>query len=240
MLVFEIKNLSVKFEDYYALRDITDFISKGEVYCIAGNTGSGKTTLLKSMVGLVFPTAGRVELYGKNIFKFSQKEMLEYHKNCGFVFQNAALISNLSIYENLSLYYNYHTYMSEEEIYDRIKYYLDYFGFDNDLSLRPASLSMGERMILNIVRAISHEPEILFFDNPFASLDTLAQRKVTKIISEMKQKGCTIILVTNDPEYIFSLADKVVILENGAIIEKGDIKEIKNTKNEEVKNLLGI
>jgi len=240
MIVFEIKNLNVKFDDSNVLKGINDYISKGEVYCLSGETGSGKTTLLKCMVGLIFPFSGKIELYGKNIFRFSQKEMLEYHKNCGFVFQNAALISNLSIYENLSLYYNYHTNLSEKEIYEKVRYFLDYFNFDNDLSLRPACLSIGERMIINIVRAISHNPEILFFDNPFASLDISNRKKLKKLILNLKRESKTIVIVSNDPDVIFDIGDRIAILYQGSIIEKGNVEEIKNVKDERVKDLLSI
>ncbi len=238
MVTIEIDNLTVKFEDYFVLNNITEYISKGEIFCIFGPTGSGKTTLLKSIVGLVFPYSGKVLIEGKNIFKFSQKNMLEFHKNCGFVFQNAALISNLSIYENLSLYYNYHTNMKEKEIYEISSYYLNLFNFDNDLSLRPSSLSIGEKMIVNIVRAISHDPDYLFFDNPFASLDVTNQRKVKNIIYEMKEKNKTVIVVTNDSKTLFEIADRIAILDEGVIIERGEKKDILNSNNPRVKEIL--
>jgi len=240
MISIEIKNLNVKFENYQVLRNINDYIIKGEVYGIFGPTGSGKTSLLKSIVGLIFPESGKVEIMGKNVFKFSQKQMLDFHKNCGFVFQNSALISNLSIYENLSLYYNYHTDMKEKEIYEIVKYYLDFFNFDNDLSLRPASLSIGEKMIVNLVRAISHDPEFLFFDNPFSSLDPNSQRKVIKLILEQKEKNKTIVVVTNDSRTLLEIADKIAILEEGVIIEKGLKGEIVESKNQRVRELIGI
>ncbi len=238
MVTIEIKDLSVKFEDYFVLKNVNDYISKGEIYCIFGPTGSGKTTFLKTIVGLVFPHSGKVYIEGKNLFKFSQKQMLDFHKNCGFVFQNAALISNLSIYENLSLYYNYHTNMKEKEIYEISNYYLKQFNFDNDLSLRPASLSMGEKMIVNIVRAISHDPAYLFFDNPFASLDIINQRKVKKLILDMKENNKTIVVVTNDAKTIYEMADKIAIIEEGVIIEKGSKEEVFNTTNQRVKEIL--
>ncbi|MCX7820818.1 MAG: ATP-binding cassette domain-containing protein [Brevinematales bacterium] len=203
-----------------------------------GPTEAGKATVLEAMVGLVFPQSGKVYIEGKNLSKFSQKQMLDFHKNCGFVFQNAALISNLSIYENLSLYYNYHTNMKEKEIYEIANYYLKQFNFDNDLSLRPASLSIGEKMIVNIVRAISHDPDYLFFDNPFASLDITNQRKVKKLIFEMKEKDKTVVVVTNDSKTLFEIADKIAILEEGVIIERGSKDEIVNTKNPRVKEIL--
>ncbi|MGC8764466.1 MAG: ABC transporter ATP-binding protein [Brevinematia bacterium] len=240
MVSIEIKNLTVKFDDYIVLRDISDFISTGELYCIFGPAGCGKTTLLKAIVGLVFPQSGRVEVNGKNIFKFSQRQLLDFHKNCGFVFQNAALISNLSVYENLSLYYDYHTSLREREVKEIIQFYLDYFGFDNDINLRPASLSSGEKMIVSIVRAISHEPDFLFLDNPFSSLDVHTQRKLKKVMIEFKEKNKTVVFATSDSKTIIEIGERIAILDEGVIIEKGSKEDILNTGNEKVKEFLGI
>ncbi len=240
MVSIEIQNLTVKFEDRIVLNDISDYISTGELYCLYGSAGSGKTTFLKAIVGLIYPQSGKVKVDGKNIFKLSQRQILEFHKNCGFVFQNSALISNLSIYENLSLYYKYHTNLREKEIYDIIKYYLDYFSFENDLSYRPASLSTGERMIVNIVRAVTHNPDFLFLDNPFSSLDVKSQKKLKNLLIEFKEKNKTIVIATNDSKTLLEIADRIAILEEGVIIEKGDKEEILKTKNEKVKEMLGI
>ncbi len=151
-----IKDVTLQFDKTVVINSLTERISDGEVCAVLGLSGSGKTSLLKIATGLTLVNSGEVEVNGKNIYKYSQRQMLEYHKNCGFVFQNSALISNMSIYENLSLYYNYHTNMSEKEIYEKIKKYLDYVGFKDDLSQRPGILSTGEKMLVNIVRAVSH------------------------------------------------------------------------------------
>ncbi len=225
-----IKDVTMKYANASVIDNLTERISDGEFYAILGISGSGKTTLLKIAAGLSLITSGVVEVDGKNIFKYSQKQMLDYHRCCGFVFQNSALISNMSIYENLSLYYNYHTDLSEKDIYQKIKKYLDYVGFDNDISQRPNILSTGEKMLINIIRAVSHEPDFIFWDSPLSNLDTHYQNRIRKIIMDFKNQKKTMIMATGDTDFAFSIADRIGILKKGKIIESGTTEEIKNSK----------
>ncbi|MGA2142399.1 MAG: ABC transporter ATP-binding protein [Brevinematales bacterium] len=224
-----IKDVTVRFNKSVVIDKLTERLSDGDFYVMLGLSGSGKTTLLKIIAGLAFVSSGSVEIGGENIVKYSQRQMLDYHRCCGYVFQNAALISNMSIYENLSLYYNYHTDLSEKDIYLKIKKFLDYVGFDNDISQRPNILSAGEKMLVNIVRAISHEPEYIFWDSPLSNLDTHYQNRVKKIILDFKKQKKTMVLATGDIDFAFSIADKIGILQKGRIIESGTPGDIKNS-----------
>jgi phospholipid/cholesterol/gamma-HCH transport system ATP-binding protein len=225
-----LKDVTLKFGKTVVIDKLTERFPEGEVYVILGLSGSGKTSLLKIAAGLSLINSGSVEVNGKNILRYNQLQMLDYHRCCGFVFQNSALISNMSIYENLSLYYNYHTDLSEKEIYQKIKKYLDYTGFDNDISQRPGIFSTGEKMLINIVRAVSHEPEFIFWDSPLSNLDSHYQKRVKNIIEDFKKQKKTMILATGDVDYAFSVADKIGILKKGRIIESGTPEEIKNSK----------
>lgn len=234
-----IKNLNIRYEDNLILNNINEYFQDAQLYGLIGSSGSGKTTLLKAIAGLLIINEGSIEVNGRNIVKASQRRMLDYHKNCGFVFQNSALISNMSIYENLALYYQYHTDMTDKEIYTRIKYYLDYTGFTDDISRRPTALSLGEKMLINIIRAISHEPEYIFWDNPLPNLDISTQRKVKQIITDLKKQGKTMVLVSNDSKFVLSVADKVGILTFGKIIESGTPEEVERSDIDLTKELLG-
>lgn len=234
-----LKNIFLKFDDSIIINNLSENIYNGELYALIGSSGSGKTVLLKIIAGLTLFNSGSIEVNGKNITKFSQRQMLDYHKNCGFVFQNSALISNMTIYENLSLYYNYHTDMPDEEIYEKIKKFLDYEGFSQNLGLRPSAISVGERMLVNIVRATFHGPEFILWDNPLADLDAIYQRRVKKIIADLKKQNKTMILVTNDFDFALSNADRIGILHNGKIIESAAPIEIKDSSNAITRELMG-
>jgi phospholipid/cholesterol/gamma-HCH transport system ATP-binding protein len=234
-----IKNILLKYDTASVINDLTERIEDGETYALTGPSGCGKTSLLKIIAGLALVNGGEVIVGGKDILRVNQKQMLDYHRICGFVFQNSALISNMSIYENLSLYYNYHTDLTEKEIYEKIKFFLDYVNFTDDLASRPAVLSTGERMLINIVRAISHDPEFIFWDNPLASLDPIYQKRTKNIILDLKKKRKTMVLVSNDFDFMFSVADKIGVLYQGKLIDSGTPEDIRQSEHEIVKELLG-
>ncbi len=235
-----VKDVVLRYDKKTIIDKLTERIPDGEVYVIMGLSGGGKTSLLKIIAGLALVNSGSVEVNGRNIFRYSQGQMLEYHRHCGFVFQNSALISNMSIYENLSLYYKYHTDFKEKEIYEKIKKYLDYTGFDNDLSLRPNTISTGERMLINIVRAVSHEPEFIFWDNPLSNLDTHYRNRIKNIIVDFKKEKRTMVIATGDIDFAFTIADKIGILNRGKIVESGTPEEIKSSDYGPTKEILNM
>lgn len=233
-----IKDLFVKYENSIVLNKINEVIEDGMLYVLLGPSGSGKTTFLKGVAGLLFQPRGRVEINGRNIYDLPPRQMLEYHTNCGFVFQNSALISNLSIYDNLALYYRYNTNLSEKEIQKKIFNCLEKINFNDDVNQRPAALSMGERMLINIIRAISHNPEYIFWDNPFSSLDIINEKNVKNIIIDLKSKGKTMILVTTNIDFALSVADKIGVIYEGNLIDRGTPQEIINSKISVTQTLL--
>ena len=233
-----LKNLCLKFQEHVVFDYLSERIEDGETYVLLGYSGSGKSTLLKVISGLLFPAKGEVVIGGENIFDFSKHKMLEFHKSSGFVFQNAALISNLNVFENLALFYQYHMNMPDEEIIKRVQPYLDDVRWDDDLKLRPSMLSTGERILVSIIRAISHDPDFIFWDEPSANLDNLTSKKVDEIFWKLKKQRKTMILVTNNIQFGLPLADRVGILYNGKIIESGTPAEMKKSDNEITRSLL--
>ncbi|OHD57503.1 MAG: hypothetical protein A2Y33_05910 [Spirochaetes bacterium GWF1_51_8] len=233
-----LKNICLTFGDHMLFDNLSERIEDGETYVLLGYSGSGKSTLLKTISGLLFPNKGEVIIGGKNIFSYTKSEMLNLHKHSGFVFQNAALISNLSIFENLALFYQYHYGWKDDAVMERIQPHLDSVGWDDDLSLRPGTLSTGERILVSIIRAISHDPEFVFWDEPSANLDNLTMKKANEIFLKLKKQGKTMILVTNDIRFGLPLADKIGILHQGKIIESGRPADLKKSDNEVTRSLL--
>ena len=222
-----IKNLSLFLGEALILDSIEDFIPDGTVYYLVGKSGSGKTSLLKTVAGLQLVQKGEIVVGGRNILRFNQKEMLDYHCQCGFVFQNAALISNMTIEDNLLLYFRYHEGLSTREGRKKIMPYVEMFQLENELKLRPASLSMGERMLVNIIRAVMHDPMYIFWDNPLANLDPVSKRKVRTLFGELKEGGKTMLLVSDDFDFGFRVADKVAYLEEGRLLFSGTPSEAR-------------
>ncbi|URA09705.1 ATP-binding cassette domain-containing protein [Thermospira aquatica] len=233
-----IKKLSLVMGDSVILDSIEEFIPSGTVYYILGKSGSGKSLLLKTIAGLQLVQKGEIIVDGKNILNFNQREMLAYHCRCGFVFQNAALISNMSIEENLTLFFRYNYNMSFKESIKKVMPYIEMFQLEKELKYRPAALSMGERMLVNIVRAIMHDPEYIFWDNPMANLDPASKKKVRSLFVELKEKGKTMLLVSDDVPFGSCVASRIGYLEEGKLLFSGSLEEAKKSGLEGLGTLL--
>ncbi len=236
----ELKSLNLKYGDCQVLDNMNVSIENGESFAFVGPSGCGKTTLLKVISGLAYPDSGQVLYNREAVHDFSKTKMLEYHEKSGFVFQNAALVGNMSIYENLSLYYIYHTTMKEEEIRHKIQELVDLFKFTDDLKNRPSSLSTGEKMVVSIMRAIAHDPEIVFWDEPLVNLDNNTTRKVKGVMTDLKKKGVTQILATYDGRLAMTQADRIAVMDLGRIIYIGTPQELENSQDEDIRHILNL
>lgn len=236
-----VRNLCVNFGETILFDNLCEDFESGELYILVGPSGGGKSSLLKVISGLFPWCNGSIEFDGEDILKYSKEKMLNLHKRSGFVFQNAALINNMSIFGNLTLYYHYHhPEISDEEIMEKLQFYFDWVGFTDDVNMRPSTLSTGERMMVSLIRAIIHEPEYIFFDEPIANIDAIATKKVKEITLDLKKKGKTMIMVTHDLTFGFAVADKIGILAEGKIIESGTREEIINSSNKITRQVMNL
>ena len=234
-----LENVGLESNATQILKGINETIYQGELYCILGTSGSGKSSLLKVINGLLIEIQGKVIIENKSIYNYTPKQMLNYHNQCGFVFQNAALINNMTIFDNLALPFQYHTNLTKVEIFEKIEPHLAYFNVDTTLlEQRPAFLSSGEKQIFGIIRAILRDPEYLFWDQPLSTLDHIIQGKVKKLIEKFRSEGKTTILVSNDSKYILKVADRVGILHQGKLIASNTPKIIKKLKDSIIESLI--
>lgn len=238
MNTIELYNVTLQTGESTLLEDISIQIKEGELFGIMGTSGSGKSTLLKVINGLAIDVEGEVLLKGENIYQFRPEKMLEYHTRAGFIFQNAALISNMSVMENLALGFQYHQGMNMQEVFEQVEPHLEYFGISGQLlSQRPGTLSSGEKMLISIVRALAKNPEFIFWDQPLAPLDFIHQRKLLRLIEKYKEEGRTMIMVTNHSEIAMDYSDHLGILEEGRLIASGTPQALRRSRNKTVKML---
>ncbi len=234
-----LQSVSVHFGDRDALRGVDLSFPAGKSTVIMGPSGSGKSTLLKTAAGLIPPDAGRVLFRGRDMLLLSEGGMRELRKASGFVFQDGALWENKTLMENLALPLEVHfPELGPAEVRRRVARALERGGLADSAELRPARLAGGEKKIASFLRALITEPSILFMDEPTLSIDHTMEEKVRRMIADLKARGCSIIAVTHDPELTSTLADRLVVLDGGAVREAGDFHTVKHSRDQRTREIL--
>ncbi|MBI4618776.1 MAG: ATP-binding cassette domain-containing protein [Desulfobacterales bacterium] len=234
-VVVKIDNLNFSYNGEDVLSRVTMRVFSGEIFVIIGPSGSGKSTLLKLCAGLFHPKDGDVDIKGINVHKAPKDRIRKLRGKMGFVFQDAALISNTCIFDNVALPLRYHTDLRETEIEKMVSQKLDLLQIDRSYYyLLPAQLSLGLKRSVGVARALVIEPDIVFFDEITASFDSQTIQKISMIIKDIKNLKVTSIIVTGDTSLAYSIADRIAIIKNGKIIQTGTPDEIRNSQDPDV------
>jgi phospholipid/cholesterol/gamma-HCH transport system ATP-binding protein len=236
----EVKGLRKRFGEAEVLRGISFTLDKGETLVVMGGSGSGKTVLLRHIAGLIRPNAGEVSVFGIEISRLSEEELLPIRRRMGYVFQGAALFDSLSVYENVAYPLREHTSFPESEIRDRVVHVLSLVGLGEDvLTKLPSELSGGMRKRVGIARSLVIEPEMLLFDEPTAGLDPTNSKMVADLIVKLKSGVCdTSIVVTHDVELARTVADRVAILMDGGFAVLGAVDDVMTSRDPAVQAFL--
>jgi ABC-type transporter Mla maintaining outer membrane lipid asymmetry ATPase subunit MlaF len=225
--IIELKKVTVTVVDYTVLSGLSVAFPEGEITCIVGKSGSGKSTLLKTSAGLVIPQWGQVFFRGKNLARMNSLEELTFRKKAAFGFQDAALWENQSIYNNLSLPVALHNPgISKTESDRRVKMAVQTVGYNEGLAFRPADLSTGEQKLISLARSLILEPELLFLDEPTASLDEDSVDRLIDILKNIKKEGRSMIIVSHDGRLIAELADRLCVVAQGSIAGFGTVEQV--------------
>lgn len=214
--IIEICNLTKTFSNgFTAVENINLSIKQSEFTIIAGANGSGKTVLMKHLNGLLTPTSGKVKLNGVNI----QKDLQTVRQKVGLIFQNSDIQIVGQTVERDIAFGPENMNLSKIEIQKRVDFSLEATGLQELRKHQAYNLSGGEKKRLGIAGVLAMDPEILIFDEPFAGLDYPGVKSVLKTIVDLHREGKTIILITHDLEKSLSHSDKLVIMQNGEIVE---------------------
>ena len=202
-----------------AVNEVSFEIKEGEFVSITGRSGSGKSTLLYQLGLLDRPTYGEILIDGKDVSKLSSQERTIFRlENLGYVFQDYALLPELTALENVIL-----PLMASEEKWDNIKekgsLVLEQVGLGERLNNYPSQLSGGEKQRVAIARAIVNGPKILFADEPTANLDSKRADEIINLLFDLNKRGLTIMLVTHEEKYI-QRADRIIKISDGMIKEE--------------------
>lgn len=231
------KNISKKYEDVTALEAVNLEINDKITTALVGESGSGKTTLLRLVNGLMQPSEGKVELFGKPI---DYNKLPMARKKMGYAVQGGGLFPHMSVYQNITIMAkleNWH----ETRVEERADYLIELVNLHKDLLDRfPHELSGGQRQRVSLCRALMLNPSLLLLDEPFSALDPITKGFIhDEFVKLQKAESRAILLVTHDMEEAVKLADNIVIIKKGRVVQNGKVGEIiASPKNEYVSNLL--
>ena len=236
MTIFEVKNLKKSFNDICILNDINLKVDEGEVVAIIGKSGSGKSTLLR--ISTFLETMDSGEMYyldnkvvsnENNISKYADKEVLKKINNYyGLVFQDFNLFPHLTVLDNvISAPINVQK-RNKDEVVNEAKSLLNKMGLSDRMDYYPSYLSGGQKQRVAIARALCMNPRILFFDEPTSALDPELTNEVLRVIKDLAKEKMTMVIVTHEMSFAKDVADRIVFMDNGYIVEEGKPDEIMN------------
>jgi phospholipid/cholesterol/gamma-HCH transport system ATP-binding protein len=226
-----VENLVARFGEDTIFEDVSFEVDRGEIFVILGGSGSGKSTLMKHMIGLYESISGRVVINGIDITKADEKQLKKVRKNIGVAFQSGGLFGSMTLAENVALPLQEYTDLSPEAIQLIVKMKLGMVqlaGYENHL---PAELSGGMKKRAGVARAMALDPTVFFFDEPSAGLDPITSAELDSLIKSINAgMGTTMVIVTHELQSIFSIADRIIMLDKAAkgIIAEGDPRWLKD------------
>ena len=223
MSLLEIKNLKKSFGDNEVLKDISLTVDKGEVLCIIGPSGSGKSTLLRCITKLETQDDGIIDFDG----------------TLGLVFQDFNLFRHHSVMKNICNAPIKVQKRNKEEVYKEARSLLKKLDLEDKEDAYPYELSGGQKQRVSIARALAMNPDILFFDEPTSALDPELTGEVLKVIRDLAAEHMTMVIVTHEMNFARNVADNIIFMDNGVIIEEGSPDEVFSSENQRMKEFLG-
>ena len=238
-IMIDIIDLHKSFNENHVLRGVNLQVKRGETIVVIGGSGCGKSVLIKHVIGLLRPDKGKVIVDGVDITTLNEREMNEFRKKFGMLFQGAALFDSLTVWENVGFALLQHTHLSREEIKNIARQKLEMVGLRGVEDLMPSELSGGMRKRVGLARAIAMEPQIILYDEPTTGLDPIMADAINNLIVDMKKKlHVTAIAITHDMVSAYKIGDRIAMLYEGKILEVGTPDEIKNSKNPVVQQFI--
>lgn len=225
MSMIKVNNLKKNFGSNQVLKSIDLTITKGEVVCIIGPSGSGKSTLLRCLNGLEEIDSGEIFINNRKLTD-KPAELNEIRQNIGMVFQQFNLFPHLSVVENITLAPIELNKLVKEESREYALNLLELVGLADKIDAYPHSLSGGQKQRVAIARALAMHPEIMLFDEPTSALDPEMVGEVLAVMKQLAAEGMTMIVVTHEMAFAREVADRVVFVDAGYIVEENDPKTL--------------
>ena len=231
--IIECQEVIKAFGDHTVLDGVSCSMPEGEISVVMGPSGTGKSVLLRHIVGLLLPDQGDVLVGGRSVPDLNEEQLLELRRNIGMLFQDGALFSSMSLFDNVAFPLRQHTRKGEKEIRDVVMDRLKEVGLAGSEKKMPGELSGGMRKRAGFARALVMEPKILLFDEPDSGLDPVRTALLCDLIKEIQRKyDSTAVVISHDIKAVFEIADDIVLLHGGKVVEQGPKNQLKNSDNQ--------
>lgn len=233
--MLEVEHVSKKFKDHQVLVDVNLKVNQGDVVVILGPSGSGKTTFLRCLNYLEKADTGHLTLGGKayDLSRLSKKEILEIRQKTAFVFQHYNLFANKTALENILEGLIVARKLPKEEAIQRAESALEKVGLLSYKDYYPSQLSGGQQQRIGIARAIAVKPDVILLDEPTSALDPELVGDVLAVMKQLAKEGVTMVVVTHEMGFARDVANHVIFMDGGHIIEENEPHEFFNSPKEE-------
>jgi len=237
--IIELRGATKRFDGRTVIDRLDLAVMPGETIVIMGSSGCGKSTTLRMMIGDYLPEEGSVRIFGQDLTTLDEAAMNALRKRFGILFQSGALFNSMTVADNIALPLREHAELDENVIHIVVKMKLELVGLRDFEHLMPAQLSGGMKKRVGLARAVSLDPEILFYDEPTAGLDPIATGVTDTLIRDLSKKlGVTSVVVTHDMASAFRIADRMAMLYRGELIALGTPDEIRASSDPRVKQFV--
>lgn len=236
--MINVVNLSKNFGKLKVLKNINATINKGEIISIIGPSGSGKSTFLRCINKLEEPTEGHIYIDGMDLMD-KNTDVNKIRERVGMVFQHFNLFPNMTVLQNLTLSPIMVKKESKETAEKYASYLLEKVGLSEKINSYPSQLSGGQKQRIAIARALAMKPEVILFDEPTSALDPEMIKEVLDVMKDLAKEGMTMIIVTHEMGFARNVANRILFMDDGKIIEDSSPKDFfENPKNERIKDFL--
>jgi phospholipid/cholesterol/gamma-HCH transport system ATP-binding protein len=214
-------------------------IEQGKVTAIMGPSGTGKTTLLRLIGGQLRPDKGTIEVDGQNVHKLSHRELYELRKRMGMLFQSGALLTDINVFDNVAFPIREHTQLPESMVRDLVLMKLQSVGLRGARDLMPSELSGGMARRVALARAVTLDPMMIMYDEPFTGQDPISMGTLVNLIHRINDAmNLTSIVVSHDVAETAEIADYIYLLSGGKVIEKGSPVQLKRSSSQWVQQFM--
>jgi phospholipid/cholesterol/gamma-HCH transport system ATP-binding protein len=238
-VVIDIKKLSFSRGDRLIYDEVDIKVPRGKITAIMGPSGTGKTTLLRLIGGQLKPDSGSILVDDDNIPELGRSDLFSVRERMGMLFQSGALFTDISVFENVAFPIRVHTDLSEDMIRDVVFMKLHAVGLRGAHDLMPSELSGGMARRVALARAISLDPDIVMYDEPFTGQDPIAMGVLVNLIRRLNASlGHTSIIVSHDIQETLGIADYIYIIADSKVIASGTPEELSRVESEQVKQFM--